>query len=420
MPTYVSPFTGTVVQQTDVTYFELNFSTNTSLHWPAQVNPPEIPAARIMDCTAANPNLSIILPPADQGSTGTDIFIRNLGANAFFVKDYTGNVTATVGVGEVKYYYLADNSTPAGVWNNIEFGAGTSSADAATLAGPGLAAIAGKLAVTDEIFEVSTTPTLTEADRAKTYVWTGGNGSLILPTGSTLNSGWFIAFRNGGNGNLIIQGSGGEQINSTGSITTAPGNSGYIIFKQDTNEFFTVGLSTPTNVSLTSATYDVDAIVGNTFSLVTFAPVIQTYTAPSGTRTQTLLVELPGTAQVYTILNSTGTVAYDVTFKVSGSPQVPVAIPNGTAATVLSVGSYLYVLTQVAVNNFYGQNGSAGAPPFTFTNDPTSGMYLIGVGNLAFSANGIEMLNIDNTDTMNPLISTPGQFNAALIAGGTF
>lgn len=417
---YVSPFTGDVVQQTDVTYFELNFSEDVQLYWPLVVNPTQVPAARIMDCVANEDDLNISLPDASQGSNGTDIFIRNQGARQFYVLDFTGNLSSSVAVGEVKYFYLSDNSTPAGVWQSITFGAGTSAADAAALAGPGLAAISGRLAVTDNIVEVSATPTITEANRATTYVWTGGNGIINLPAVSGLNAGWFMAFRNNGSGNLAITPPSGSLINNAGSLTAAPGNSGYVIFKQDTGNFFTVGVSLPSNVTLSSANYDVDSIPGPTFSLVSFAPTIQTYVALSGTRTTDLNVLLPGTTQLYVVLNSTGTAAYDLTFQITGSPQVPVIIPNGTAATILCDGNVIYVLTQVAVNNFYAQDGSAGAPPFTFVNDITTGMYLPGTGILGLTANGIEMLNIDNTNTSAPVISTPAEFEAKLIAGGTF
>ena len=37
-PVYTSPFTGTVVTPTDVSYSSLTFSVNTPLFWPAIVN----------------------------------------------------------------------------------------------------------------------------------------------------------------------------------------------------------------------------------------------------------------------------------------------------------------------------------------------------------------------------------------------
>ena len=99
MPTFTSPFTGTVVEPTDVSYYALSFSTDTQLYWPAVVNPTQVPAARIMDCTPSTFGLSVILPQANQGSVGTDILIRNFGSNSFVVTDYSGDASVTVSPG---------------------------------------------------------------------------------------------------------------------------------------------------------------------------------------------------------------------------------------------------------------------------------------------------------------------------------
>jgi hypothetical protein len=47
-------------------------------------------------------------------------------------------------------------------------------------------------------------------------------------------------------------------------------------------------------------------------------------------------------------------------------------------------------------------------------------MYLQGTSKLGLTANSILMLNIDNTNTSSPQISTPATLNAGLIPGGTF
>ena len=57
-PVYVSPFTGTVVTATDVSYYALSFSANTQLFWPSTVNNSETPAARIIDCVASTSGMS--------------------------------------------------------------------------------------------------------------------------------------------------------------------------------------------------------------------------------------------------------------------------------------------------------------------------------------------------------------------------
>jgi hypothetical protein len=420
MPTFTSPFTGTVVQPTDVSYYALAFSTNTQLYWPAVVNPTQVPAARIMDCVPSTTGLTVILPQGDQGAVGTDILIRNKGADNFTVTAFDGSQSVTMTAGTSRYFYLSDNSTEAGVWQNVQFGTGTSAADAATLQGAGLTTLSGKLAVTGNIVEVSSTPTLLDSSRAATYVWTGGNTTFTLPTALSLTGGWFIGFRNSGGGTLALVGQGTSLINGTSSVDVNPGDSGYLVFQQSTGNFFTVGLSVQSNVTFTSATYDVDAIVGSSLSLVSYAPIIQTYVALSGTRTVNLNVTLPAITQLYVLVNSTGESGYNVTFQVSGSSQTPIVLTDGQTALVLSDGNFLYVLTQTTTGIYLANNGSAGAPSFSFNADQTTGMYLVGTSILGLTANGIEILNLDGSNTSDLQVSTAATFNAGLIPGGTF
>jgi hypothetical protein len=420
MPIYTSPFTGTVVQPTDVSYYELNFSANVQLYWPAVVNPQQVPAARIIDATPSTSGLVISLPAANQGALGTDILIRNLGANTFTVQDFSGTGSVSIAAGVSKYFYLADNTTEAGVWQNVTFGAGTSSADAASLAGFGLVALAGKLNATQNIVEVSSPPTITDSSRASTFIWTSGNNTINLPTATSLTGGWFIAFRNSGTGTLTFAPQGTSVINGGATLDVNPSESGFIIFQESTGDFFTVGLAVPSNVTFTSATYDVDSIIGNTFSLVSYAPIIQTYVALSGTRAVDLDVTLPATTQLYVLVNNTGQAGYNVTFQVSGSLQTPINLVDGAVALVLSDGNFLYVISQTTTTTFLAINGSAASPSFSFINDSNTGMYLVGTSHLGLSANSTLMLDIDNTNVLDPQISTPATFTAGLISGGTF
>jgi len=420
MPTFTSPFTGTVVQPTDVSYYDLQFSDNVQLYWPAVVNPSQVPAARIIDANAADSDLSIYLPQGDQGAVGTDILIRNVGAEDITVVDFDGGAGVLIEPGIAIYFYLTDNTTPAGVWSNVTFGAGVSSADAASLAGYGLAALGGTLNVTQNIAEVSAPPTIQNESRATTFVWISGNGTFTLPAVAGLSAGWFIGFRNGGTGALTIQGQGLSQINGQPSIQTSPGDSGYIVYQQSTGNFFTVGLSSPATSTFTSATYDVDAIVGNTFSLVSFAPIIQTYVALTGARTQTLTVTLPAITQIYVISNDTASGTYNLEFELSGSVSSPVVVSAGQLVLLLSDGNTLYVISQTTSGTFFANNGSQSAPSYSFVNDNETGMYLVGLSVLGLTANGVQMLEIDNSNLANPNITTPATLTAGLISGGTF
>jgi len=419
-PVYVSPFTGTVVTPTDVSYLALPFSSNQELFWPSTVNGAQVVAARIIDCVASTGGLSIALPAADQGTLGSDILFRNLGAFEFLVTDNDGGASFTVPVGISKYVYLTDNTSSAGVWQNVTFAAGTSYADAASLAGAGLTTVAGKLATTQNIANITSTPTVNDSSRATTFVWGSGAGTFDLPNFSALSSGWFVGLRNNGTGQLIVNPVAPSLINGNVSLTFNPGDSGFIFFDITTNDFYTVGLTAPSNVTFTAATYDVDAVIGDTLSLTSFAPIIQTYIAQSGTRTTNLAVTLPAITQLYVLVNNTNETGYDITFQNDGSSQPPLVVAAGEIFTVLSDGLNLYPLTIGSAGFFFAANGSAGAPSYSFNNDTTTGMYLVGTGVLAFSANGTQMIQVDNSDTFNPIVSINARLQANLIDGGQF
>lgn len=421
-PVFTSPFTGTVVTPTDVSYSSLSFGANTPLYWPSIVNQAtdETPATRIIDCTATTTGLAINLPQANQGTVGADILFRNLGSNSFVVEDYAGGNSVTIAAGVAKYFYLQNNTTSAGTWGNVTFGTGTSAADAATLAGAGLTTVNGQLATTQNIVDVSSAPTINNTSRAATYNWSGGSGNIALPSVSTLTTGWFIAFRNGGSGALTFTPTSPQKINGQTSITTNPGDSGYIFYDVSAGSFITVGWVTPNNIVFTSASYDVDAITGNTLSLVSNAPIIQTYVAQSGTRTATLAVTLPAITQFYIFNNSTGQSGYNITFQNQGSSQAPLVLTTGNIYTILSDGLFLYTLNTSSSSSFKAINGTASAPSYSFLNDTTSGVYLAGIGVLGLAANGTEMIDINATNLSSPQVNVKAQLTATLISGGTF
>ena len=422
MPTYTSPFTGDIVEPTDVSFYALTFSTNQVLNWPNYIVPgsTEVAAARIMNCTATTSGLSISLPPADQGSVGTDILFRNLGAETFTIEDYVGGQSVSLAAGEARYFYLTDNTSTAGVWNNFTYGTGTSSADAASLAGDGLATLVGKLITSTEVVRTSNNIAFNETDRALAYVWIGGAGTADLPPQNSLTSGWFAMLRNSGSGSLTLTAPAGKTVNGAATQTFYPSDSAIIVYDINTGNFFTVGLTRQTQVTYSAATYDVDNIVGNTLNLVNYAPTIQTYVALSGTRTQNLDVTLPAITQIYIISNETGQTGYDITFEVTGTTSAPLTVPTGSITILLTSGLEIYPLIQTSTSIFFAVDGSLGSPSFTFLNDTGSGMFLNTTNNPQLVSNGLVMLNMDATNPLDPQVDVPAQFNADLISGGTY
>ena len=131
MPTYTSPFTGNVIQPTDVSYVSLALSGTVQLYWPQYVSTAgQQVSARIMDVVSSAGGI-ILLPNAQQASVGEDILFRNQGANPFTVSRSDGTGSFTVPVGQAYYTYLTNNTTAVGVWQTVAFGVGTSYADAA-------------------------------------------------------------------------------------------------------------------------------------------------------------------------------------------------------------------------------------------------------------------------------------------------
>lgn len=422
MTTYTSPFTGDVVQPTDVSYYSLTFGTDQVLAWPGNIVPgsTDVPAARIMDCTATTTGLTITLPYGNQGSVGTDILFRNVGDNDFVVVDSSGDQSVTIAVGTARYFYLVDNSTLDGLYANFTYGAGTSIADAASLVGSGLTNHFGRLETATDVEEVSTAPTLDEDSRSLAYVWTSGTGNFDLPDSSTLHVGWFIMVRNNGTGVLTLTPPSGYTIDGATNTSIFPANSAIVVNDYSTGNYFTVGLSRPSSVIYSSATYDVDSIPGSSLSLVSLAPTIQNYVASTGSRTTDLDVTLPAITQIYIINNQTGYSAYNINFSLYGSLAAPLSFATGISAIILSDGNTLSILSQGTTGNFYASDGTVTNPSFSFNSDTGTGLYLPGTNRLSVASNGIDVLELNATNLSNVQLRANGQLNADLIAGGTF
>lgn len=422
--TFTSPFTGNVIQPTDVSYDAITLSTVTQLYWPQYVNAGQQVVARILDVDATSTGAILTLPDALQGSVGADILIRNVGSYSFDVQNFSEVNSFSVPTGQAVYTYLTDNTTVGGVWDNIAFGAGVAYADAATLAGNSTAAILGKLETAFVTSSYITAPTITDNTRGHCLVWTSGAGTWTLPAVSSLTEGWFILIRNNGTGTLTIQTSAvNSTIDGQSSIALPLGDSCFICVNRDITkqDFFTVGRARPNSLTFSSATYDVDTVAGATLSLITNTPIIQRFTALSGARTSSLLVQLPAVTQVYYFLNDTNQGSYNINFQVQGSSQPPYSLAASRQAIVLSDGTNIYPLLQANVGQFLANRGTAAAPAFSFNLDPSSGMYSPNDAQLGFSVNGTVIATMDGTaGTGNFVTNFVGRVDADLISGGTF
>lgn len=408
-----SPFTGTVIQPTDVSYRSITLSATTQLEWPINGNATDDYAARIMQVTASTGGLALWMPPANQTSVGNDALIRNIGSNSFDVKTYDGLSTiVTVAAGETKYIYVTTNANEQGTWGNIAFGVGTSTADATTLDGYGLTVIGNTLNTAHPVTAFSSNYTAVASDRAQTLVWTGGAGTLSLTSAVTLGDNWFLLLRNGGSGTLNVNPDGSEQIDGAASIDLQPSDSAIICCSG--SAFFTVGIGKSTTFNFSQNTKAVTS-GAYTLSPSEAANPIQKFT---GTLSGNVTVTIPQTVSVYYITNQTdGTgAAYTVTITTGVSGAANAVVPAGQQVILLCDSQNLYNASTIAAGatSLSLVNGTAGAPALNFASETSTGMYRPGSGEIGFSVSGVKRVGITATGLS---VTGTGTFSGGVLGG---
>jgi hypothetical protein len=412
---YNSPFTGNVIQPTDVSYRSVTLAANTQLNWPINGNATDDYAARIMDVTATSAGLSLFMPPANQTSVGNDALIRNVGANSFTVKTFDGTSTIiSVAAGEAKYVYIKTNATDQGVWGNIAFGAGTSQADAATLAGSGLLASSSTLNQSHPSGSVTAAYTFLMTDRAKTMVWSGGTTTATLPLASTTGDNWFILFKNNGTGTVTIGTTSGQFIDGAVNKAFAPGESAFIV--STGTQYVTVGYGVSTQFEFGALTKPV-ATGTYTLTASEAANTIQVYT---GTLTGNVTVIVPPVVNLYVISNQTNAGAFTLTISTGISGGNTATVPAAGQATLICDATNILNAntTQAGGTAFSLVNGSAASPSLNFGSETNTGIYRPGAGRFGVSVLGNLILDVTASGIS---VTGAGAFTTVSASGsGTF
>lgn len=412
MTSYVNPFTGDIIQPTDVSYVAYSISSNLTLVWPINGNTSTNVVARIMSITPSTSGLSIYLPPANQVSVGEDTLIKNPSAYNLSVRDANGSIITTVTPGESRYVFLTNNSTVSGTWQSLALGLGTSSPDASALAGQGLVALGSTLNQSHPTSAVVDGYTFVPSDRALTKVWTGGSGSATLPIANSLGDNWFTIFKNNGTGSYTISCTGIDTIDLASSKLFQPNESCIIICTG--GEYVTVGYGTSTSFFFTALTKNVTS--GNyTLSTSEATTIIQEYV---GNLTGNVTVTYPPVVALYVVSNqvTANNFAFTVTTGVPGSATATVA--PGNQSTLVCDGTNFYnantVQAGASVNSL--ADGSVSNPSLYFALEPTTGVYRPGAGWFGITILGT---NIAGFSSSGLTIYGEGVFTNG-ISGGTF
>lgn len=405
MTTYVSPYTGQTISPSQVGYEYLSISTNTELQWPINGNTTDV-VANIIEVNATVASLELTMPPATQVSVGQSALIRNVGSNTFTVVDQGGNTIVSIASGIAQYVYVTDNTTINGTWATVTFGAGTSAANAATLAGYGLEAISTTLNTATPVTSISSSYSINNIDRSSILVWTGGAGTFTLPSSAGVGESWFVAVKNNGTGILTIAPTGADTIDgqanaqlqidesfvlvSTGSawVSYAYGQSAQFFFTQLTKV-------------VTGGTVTLTAAEGSA--------IIQEYT---GTLVSNCTVIVPPTVQLYSLKNTTSG-AYTLTFSTGVMGGTTLTLNQNQTIIAICDGTNVYS-AQTATTNFINSltlgDGSAAAPSLNFFSDNATGLYLAASHQLGFAINGVSAGQLTASGLLLPVGVAGGQF----------
>jgi hypothetical protein len=409
---FISPFTGDVIQPTDVSFRRFTMAANTTLSWPINGNVTGDYAARIMEVQATPVGLSLFMPPANQTSVGTDALIFNYGSNAFTVKDSSGGTIITINAGEAQYIYVTTNANAAGTWGVIAFGAGSSGGNASSLAGLGLLAVASTLNQSHPVSAIASGYTFVSGDRAQLKVWSGGAGSITLPIANSLGNNWFTLLKNNGSGTLSISTSGSQLIDGQLNKQYNPGEASLIICTG--TEYLTVGFGINANFGFNVL---VKSVTGGAVALTASeaSNIVQEYV---GNLTANVTVTYPPIVQLYIISNQTVDNGFNLVITTGTVGASSVTVPPGQQVTVFCDGTnFLNANTvQVGASFFQLLDGNLSTPSISYVNEPNTGMYRPGGGQNGFSILGALVMLINSSGIV---VTGTGTFSGG-ISGGTF
>jgi hypothetical protein len=399
--TYTQIFGGTTIYPSDVSYLALSLTADTALDWPLESNTLLRPAARIIDVTPTGA-YAISLPPADETGVGQTILFNNLGPSTVTVKNSVGGTLLSIAQGEQWQIYLTSNTTAAGSWRVFRYGAATAQAQASALAGFGLTATGSTLSQSTPVTLFNTNYTAGGSDRAKMFVWTGGLGTLTLPTASGVGADYFVAVRNGGSGNLVLTPQGLDTINGAASLTLTPGDSATAV--TDGTSWYTLGLGQSAVFAFDFTSVNLGGVSGNyTLSGAELNRIAYEFT---GAITGNVEIVVPKTTQQYWVSNDTTGGSF--TLRVRTNTQSPgVLVARGSRAILYCDGNEVVdaetggIATPVAV-----ADGGTGAT--------TGGAALINLGGTAVGT------GLFTAATTNDAWTVLGVAPAGTVNGGTF
>lgn len=370
-PSFRQVFSGSPVQPAQVSYLSLAPTTDTTLAWPWVQQDTSDTVPFWIDVAPAWPDLSLQMPPANQASVGQAVIIRNTGSFDIAVLTNGEDPIVVVSPGLAWYIIITDNSTLPGLWSQVQFGAGASSAQAAALAGYGLRARLTFLDQNHPVTVLVTDTTITSTHRAQvlTVSPSVGTGALDLDPLADVGDGFFFLFSNLGTGAWQIAPAGGETIDNQAIISLNPLESCEI--HAGASGWYTIGRGRNTTFAFTQNTQSVAGSSDVVLSTTQAGNFIQDF---FGALTGNINVIVPNAVQPYIVRNNT-TGAFSLTVKTATGTGIVCAQGEQTWIYCDGTNVLLADSSTGSTPSLSMPDGTEAAPGLSFTLEPDTGFY---------------------------------------------
>jgi len=202
----------------------------------------------------------------------------------------------------------------------FQFGAGTSAANAAALAGSGLGANGPFLQQVMNVTTLNSNYSVGPADRDNLLNWSGGAGTITMPTAFSSGTNYYIQVRNSGTGTLTINPTSPDLINGGSSLSMNVSDSCFLV--TDGTGWWTIGLGT---VNTNIFNFQVVSLTGQSGTFV-LPSNVQNKVAYrfTGSLAGNTNIQVPSTVQQYWVDNETtgGTLGIGTAAQISGAGQI--------------------------------------------------------------------------------------------------
>lgn len=397
MTTYTDVFGGANIYPSEISYSALTLTADVTLSWPTETSASTDFATRIIDVSGSADDWVVFMPDATKAGVGETVLFNNVGSKRVIVSKSTGVQIVSMEAGELWQVYISVNTTAAGTWQTLQYGAATSSVDASSLAGTGIVAVGTLLspAVPITTFNANYAPGVT--DRAKLFVWTGAAGTLAIAAAADLGDNWFMYVHNAGTGALTVAPDGSPTIDGAATLVFQPGESATIA--TDGSNFYTVGYGQSATFAFDYTSIAVAGAGNYALSGTELNRIAYNFT---GLLTANRNIIVPNTVQQYWVSNAT-TGAFDFTVKTAA----------GTGQTIASGQRAIFYCDGT---NVVDADSSTVSTPISVANGGTGSTTASGARiNLGGTSTGIALFVAADQDAAWSALGL-----APLMTGGTF